>query len=233
MLHIEHKLKIKGKEVSENRSNQWLFAIVGIVIAAIFLVSIYIGYLLLTTPDNSESEFDIVVGSDGVTVIEPPQAMPDFTLTSQSNETIQLSDLGGQLVLMSFGFTHCPDVCPTTLGDMRSIHEKLGEQADNVHFVFMSVDGERDTPKVLAEYFQTHRVDTFLIGMTGSEEDVRAAIEPYGGEFLLGEPDDFGNYQVQHTAGMFLLDRDRNWIRRYTFGTSITRIVEDLQDVIN
>lgn len=219
--------------MSENRSNQWLFAIIGIVGAAIILVGIYIGYLLLTTPDDSDSDFDIVAGSDGVTVIEPPQAMPDFTLTNQFDEAIQLSDLDGQHVLMSFGFTHCPDICPTTLGDMRSIHERLGEQAENIHFVFMSVDGERDTPEVLAEYFQTLRVDSFLIGMTGTEEDVRTAIEPYGGEFILGETDEFGNYQVQHTAGMFLLDQNSNWIRRYTFGTSITRIVEDLREVLN
>lgn len=215
--------------MQKNKNNQWLFVTIGFILLAIIFVLIYIGYLMLSAP---EDELDILSSSDGVTVIEPAKAIDNFSMTKQDGETIALSDLGDKYALISFGFTHCPDVCPTTLGDMRSIHERLDALADDIHFVFISVDGERDTPEVLSEYFQTLQVDSFMIGMTGTETEARHAGVGFGIDFILHEPDEFGNYQVDHTAGMFLVDKDSRWLRRYTFGTAISRIVEDLQELI-
>lgn len=221
---------VKGKHVQKNRTNQSLFLIVGLVVVAIALVLMYIVYLMLT---NSIAENNAVsgTGSDGVMVINPPQAIPDFTLTNQAGEAIQLSSLKADFTLMNFGYTHCPDVCPATITDMRSIRENLGTDADKFDFVFVSVDGKRDTPQVLSGFFQTLRVDSFMIGMTGTEDDVRAAVKPFGVDFILNKPDKSGEYSVDHTAGMFLLNKNKEWIRRYSFGTTTQRIAEDLQSI--
>src|SRR5690606_4994054 len=102
------------KPVKEN-SNRGLFTFIGIIVAAIAVVLVYIAYLFLSEPS-------IVLAPEvdnfsGITRIEPAQAMPDFSLSNQNGETISLSDLYGKPILLTFGFTHCPDVCPITLGE--------------------------------------------------------------------------------------------------------------------
>lgn len=219
--------------MSKKNSNQWVFSIISAVVAIIAIVIVYIAYLLLSPPEADNNDVILVQeNNNGITVIEPARPMSDFTLTNQFDEAIQLSDLIGKPILLSFGFTHCPDVCPITLGEMRAIHEELGEQADNINFLFISVDGARDTPEVLAQYFETLRVDSFMIGMTGTEEDIRAASEAYAVYITINEPDENGFYLVDHTAGMYLLEADGNWIRRYTFGTESSIITEDVRRVL-
>lgn len=208
---------------------QILFGLVAGLVGVIGLLLVYI--LLLSIPSRSMPVSDATIIEDHpITVIDPPLPMPDFTLTSTDNQTFSLSDLTPQPVIMAFGFTHCPDVCPITLNEMRTIHEVIG---DDIHYAFISVDGERDTPEALTTYFTSLGVDAFMIGLTGSEADVRAMGEPYGLEFILEEPNRFGNYNVAHTAGMFLLDAERGWIRRYRFGMRPRDIIDDLQAILN
>jgi protein SCO1/2 len=116
---------------------------------------------------------------------------------------------------------------------MRSIHETLGAKANALNFVFISVDGERDTPDVLRDYFELLRVDNFLVGMTGTPEAVRELSAEYGVDFIYGEADENANYDVSHTAGMFLLDANQNWIRRYTYGTPAQVIAADIEPLLN
>jgi protein SCO1/2 len=213
--------------------NTWLVYLVSSLTGAIVLVVVYIAYLLFTTPQPTPLIITPEAMSNGITAIEPPLLMSDFTLTDQHNEPIQLSNLDGKPTLLTFGFTHCPDVCPITLGEMRNIHELLGANADNLNFVFISVDGERDTPDILRDYFELLHVDSFLVGMTGTPEAVRELGTEYGVEFFYGETDENGNYDVSHTAGMFLLDTNQNWIRRYTYGTLAQVIAADIEPLLN
>jgi protein SCO1 len=208
-----------------------LVYLIGSLTSAIVLVAVYIAYLLLTQPTTSITPTPDYA-SNGVIVIEPPLPMPDFTLTSQYNEPISLSDLTGKPTLFTFGFTHCPDVCPLTLGEMRVIHEALGAKADALNFVLISVDGERDTPNILRDYFALLNVDMFLIGMTGAPNSVRELSAAYGVEFIYNEADENGNYDVSHTAGMFLLDANQNWIRRYRYGTLAQVIAADIEPLL-
>lgn len=214
----------------KNRINQAVFAAIGVLVIAIVVILAYIAYLMLG--DAKQNRLDFALESDGVMVIEPPIALPDYTLTDENGEPVALSALDGQPTLLTFGFTHCPDVCPITLGEMRQIHEGLGDLADDLDFVFISVDGERDTPQVLDTYLTTLRVNDFVLGMTGTEAELREFAIPYGVEFIYGEPDALGNYTVEHTAGMFLLDGERNWVRRYRYGTPSGRIVTDLREFL-
>lgn len=214
--------------MKNKQGSRVIFSLIGSLVVIIVVVAIYIAYLLLSTPDTVYAP-DLVLDEDGITDISPALTIPDFTLTDENNNSISLSDLSGKPTLITFGFTHCPDVCPITLGEMRTIHEELGAIADDINYIFVSVDGERDTPEVLGTYFTTLRVNDFVRGMTGSEPELRAFTEPFGVEFIYNAPDRFGNYSVDHTAGIFLLDAEQNWVRRYRYGIQNYLIVEDIQ----
>lgn len=217
--------------MKEKRRNNYLLWLIGSLVAVILIVVAYIGFLLIQDPSESDVP-EYLLDDDGITEIEPALEIPDFTLTDQDNDPIQLSDLNGRLTLVTFGFTHCPDVCPITLGEFSNIRDALGTDADSLDYVFITVDGERDTPDVLNTYFRTLRVDEFVVGMTGTEEALREVAEPFGVEFIIHEADQFGNYSVDHTAGMFLLDENGNWIRRYRYGTRSQIVADDIQAIL-
>lgn len=183
----------------------------------------------------------------GGAVVNPPHKVQDFTLTSQTGETMSLSDLRGQAVLMFFGYTHCPDVCPTTLADYRRVKEALGDDADDVRFVFISIDGARDTPQVLAQYLG--QFDPDFIGMTGDEATLRQMGAEYGllfqqetisvdhdheegNEHQHVEELDSDNYFVEHTSPSFLIDRDGYLRLVYFYGTDTDAIAEGIRQVL-
>ena len=169
---------------------------------------------------------------DGITIINPPRAMPDFTLTSQHNTPISLHELVGQPTLMFFGYTYCPDICPLTLNEFQQIRDGLGNLGDRVNFVFISVDGDRDTPARIADYFETRRVEDF-IGLTGEEADIRRIGADYGLHFQPAQSTkDAANYLVDHTSSAFLLDASGKWIRKYAFGTAVATITNELRELL-
>lgn len=232
--------KMTRQEQPQGPSNQTLLMVIGVLIAAIAVVGLYIVFDRLTeTPPT-----DVVTSSrqnivdqddyDGSTRLDPPREMPDFTLTSHTGEPLSLSALRGQPVLLTFGFTHCPDICPLTLNEFKQIQGSLGEAGDEVHFVFISVDGQRDTPRALRQYFEVRGIDDF-IGLTGPEADLRRLGVDYGLYFETSpnpNSNDPNNYLVDHTAGAFLLDEQGRWVYRYAFGTATEVIVDDLQNLL-
>jgi protein SCO1 len=151
----------------------------------------------------------------------------DFTLIDQQGQETHLHDLRGQFVLLAFGYTHCPDICPITLATFRRIKEQLGDQAAQVTFVWVSVDGTRDTPERLREYISMF--DPAFVGMTGDEAASRAAISAFNGDFTLNT---YGglreNYTVDHTASTFLVDPQGRWVRTYSYGTNASVIAQDV-----
>ena len=84
--------------------------------------------------------------------VDPPHLLQDFTLTSQTGDPIRLSDLRGRAAVLFFGYTHCPEECPTTMANFKRVKQMLGDQADQTAFVFISVDGTRDTPAQLTSF---------------------------------------------------------------------------------
>jgi len=217
-------------------SNQTLYIIIGVLFIGIVGVGLFLIFTRLTqTQDPTADDLAALVleaeDFDGSTALKPPREMPDFTLTNQHGEPMRLSDLRGKPTLMSFGFTHCPDICPLTLNEFRQIQADLDEAGDDVNFVFISVDGARDTPEVLASYFRVRGIDDF-VGLTGEEEELRRIGVDYGLFFEYGEPDENGFYNVDHTAGALLLDADGMWVMRYAYGTEKEVIVEDLEAML-
>lgn len=224
------------KEKKKNDpTTRMLYGIIGVLIVGIVGVSLFIVFDRLTEPeDNNVGSFTVVdvEDFDGTTKIDPPREMPDFTLANQNNELTSLSDFRGKYILITFGYTHCPDVCPLTLNEFRRIQESLGDKAENVEFVFISVDGARDTPDAIKQYFETRKLNGF-VGLTGDEVDLKRLGVDYGLFFEVAEGTSQGGYLVDHTAGSYLLDPEGRWIMRYQFGILPSVIVDDLETFIS
>jgi protein SCO1/2 len=133
-----------------------------------------------------------------------------FTLVDTDGNTVTEAFLRGKPVAMFFGFTHCPDVCPTSMIDAAGWLGKLGEDADELQVVFVSVDPERDTPAVLKEYLSAF--DSRIVGLTATDpETIRAVADEYRIQFEK-VPLSNGSYTVNHTADMLLFDREGEFV---------------------
>ncbi len=155
--------------------------------------------------------------------------VPSVTLVNQDNQPMKLSDLKGKPVLMSFGYTYCPDVCPMTLSDFRRVKRELGDAGDKVEFVLISVDPARDTPDVLKRYIEAF--DPSFIGMTGDEATLQKLAYALDGLFEKQKPNegDPNSYTVAHTSFMYLFDQNGKWKMKYPFGTPVDVLVADLK----
>ncbi len=137
-------------------------------------------------------------------VITPPKPMPNFTLQS-AQRAISLNDFRGKLVVLYFGYTNCPDICPLTLANLRQAMDRIGDKAKDVQVLFISVDWKRDTPEKLASYASVFRPD--FIGLIGTQEQIDKTTKDYGIFYLLNIADKNGYYSVDHTASVLVLNR--------------------------
>ena len=128
-----------------------------------------------------------------------------FTLTASDGTPFPSTKLNGKPAALFFGFTHCPDVCPTTLARLAKLRRQLGKGDDALSIVFISIDPERDTPAEIANYLQLF--DTPVIGLTGTPAQVEQVKKQYG-IFSQKVEQPAGGYSVDHTASVILLDRN-------------------------
>lgn len=156
-----------------------------------------------------------------------------YLLMDPNGRALTNHDFPGQFQLISFGYTYCPDICPTTLVAQAAILRALGERAAGVQPVFITVDPERDTPEVLQRY--TSYFHPRIIGLTGSPELIARAAEHFRVRYERvqepGAPADA--YHVDHTAGMFLLGPDGSYIRRFAYETPAAEIAERLAALLD
>jgi len=158
--------------------------------------------------------------------LDSPTQATDFTLTSQTGEPVSLSDLRGKLVLLYFGYTFCPDVCPTTLSTLNQALELMGKKADDVQVVMVSVDPERDTPEVLANYLSNFNPS--FMGLTGTHDQIASAATGLGVFFEKHEGSAATGYLVDHTASVMALDQQGRLRLVIPFETSAEDIASDL-----
>ncbi len=149
-----------------------------------------------------------------------------FELIDQTGKPRTSTDFRGKLMLVYFGFTFCPDICPTDLQAIGQTLDKLGAEADSVQPIFITVDPERDSAQHLAEYVPMFHPR--LIGLTGSAEAIRKAADAYKVYYAKVDPDKptDGYYTVDHTAYIYLMDREGNYLGFFPPGTSADRMVE-------
>ncbi len=165
------------------------------------------------------------------TVLNPPRPLEDFTLTDHTGAPFSLSDLRGRPALVFFGFTNCPDICPTTLGEFKRVKSLLGRDADEVAFVFVSVDPQRDTPERLAEYVGAF--DPAFIGLTGDDAALRPIAQEFG-VYYQAVPLEGSEtaYTVDHTASSFALDREGRLAIVFSYGTPPDAIVQRIRALL-
>lgn len=197
---------------SEKSTNHLLYVFAACVSLAVTAVMV-IFILSLAAPAQPAA-------ADGATMIEPPRTLSDFTLVSHTGEPRSLSSLRGRKVLLLFGYTHCPDVCPLTLNEFARVRDLLGSEAEETAFVFVSVDGKRDTPQHLHDYLTRRQVSDFVMGMTGDERTLRRIGRDYNLFFQVHDTaDNETNYLVDHTASTFLIDEEGRLVTTFAFGT--------------
>lgn len=161
------------------------------------------------------------------TAIDPPRELTEWTFRSTRGEPISLSDLRGKPTLIFFGYTNCPDFCPATLGDFKRIKAQLGTRGDDVNYVFISVDPDRDTPAALKQYVEFF--DPSFIGLSGDETTLRQIAPEYGLYYQHREIEGSqAGYFVDHTVVTYLLDREARLVKIYSHQVEPDTIGDDL-----
>jgi len=163
------------------------------------------------------------------TVLQSPQPAPDFELQAAHGQTVRLSDYRGKLVLLYFGYTFCPDVCPTSLSKLGHAMEALGKQADDVQVIMISVDPERDTPEMLAEYVSFFHPS--FIGVTGTPDEIAEVATLYGIFYEAHEGTAASGYLVDHTASVMVIDREGHLKLVYPYTTPDQDVYISAEDI--
>ena len=164
----------------------------------------------------------------GTTYAEPYPPASDFVLTRGDGTSFQFSAMRGKVVLLFFGYTSCPDVCPTTMAELNQAMGKLNEEdAGRVQVVFVTVDPGRDTPERVQEY--VNHFNPNFIGLSGTEEELTKVWNKYGVFREVVEGTSALGYLVNHTARVTLIDADGNLRISFSFETPVDDIVYDLK----
>jgi protein SCO1/2 len=166
------------------------------------------------------------------THLDPAWPLPDFELTDANGQPFRLSDAEGKLVLIYFGYTHCPDVCPLTLLDIKEALKGL-ESAERVQVIFISLDPERDTPERLNRYLRAF--DPGFIGLTGADSQaIQEVIKTYRVEVEKEETSQpAAGSLVDHTARLYLINPRRELFLTYAFGFDPADLRHDLKQLLH
>ena len=149
-----------------------------------------------------------------------------FRLTDQNGRPVTDEDFRGKPFLVFFGYTHCPDVCPTTLFDVSEVMRHLGPDADKTAALFITVDPERDTPATLKDYLGSF--DPHLRGITGAPDAVAAVAKEYR-VYYKKVPTENGDYSMDHTAIVYLMDKEGRFVSPFSLRRPTQASVADLK----
>jgi protein SCO1 len=161
----------------------------------------------------------------------PPSPAMDFSLTAADGAEFRLSHQRGKIVLLSFGYTFCPDVCPTTLVELSQVRARLGEAAKRVQVAFITLDPERDTAERLRLY--TTAFDPSFIGLTGSAAQLEEVRRAYG---VIAEKQVVSGtaaaYLIAHSAYTYVIDPEGRLRLLFPFGLSIEEMADDIKQLM-
>ena len=164
------------------------------------------------------------VATTGTALIGGP-----FTLVGREGKTVTDRAFRGKFMLVFFGFTHCPDICPAELQVMSAALDDLGPKANDIVPIFITLDPERDTPKVVADYVANF--NPRFVGLTGSPEQVAEAAKAYRVTYSKfqeegAKPDD---YTIDHVALVYLMGKDGEYLANFAYGTPAAKMAETLK----
>jgi len=157
---------------------------------------------------------------------EPYPVAPEIELTRANGANFRLSEARGEVVALFFGYTSCPDICPTTMAELNQALQKLGDKAGQVQVLFVTVDPERDTPQRVQEY--VNHFNTDFIGLSGSEAELANVWNQYGVFREIVDGTSAAGYLVNHTARVTLIDQQGNLRVSFGFDTPVEDVVHDL-----
>ena len=161
-------------------------------------------------------------------VFDPPRAAPDFELQASNGSPLTLQQFRGKVVVVQFGFTKCPKVCPVTLANVTQAFRLLGPRSSDVQLVFVTVDPQRDTPERLREYLGLF--DPRFLGVTGTQEQLQAVNQHYGvAATRVVSADQKLGYEMHHSSSIYLIDRAGLLRVMVPFGKPPKDIAHDLE----
>ena len=186
-----------------------------LVIATAFAASLVLGLLI------------VFWAMGGVSKVAQPAAIGGpFQLTDQNGKAVTDKNLKGKPTLIFFGYTHCPDVCPTSLFEISEVLRVMGKDADKVNAVFISVDPERDTPATMKDYLSSF--DPHLEGLSGDPAETAKVITSYR-VYAKKVPTKDGDYTMDHTALIYLMDRDGRFVSPFNLKRTPEEAAADLK----
>lgn len=155
----------------------------------------------------------------------------DFSLTADDGRPFQSTSLRGKVVLVFFGYTFCPDVCPTTLSKIAAVRRKLGADGDRMKTVYITVDPKRDTPKVMHDHLAQFSVDA--VGLTGAEEEIARVARQFGAGFEIEPSDSAASYTVAHTTRLYGIDPQGRTRLLFAYEASVDEIVAGIRAMLS
>jgi protein SCO1/2 len=195
--------------------------LLGVIVAVGVIGAAAVGWLLADrlTADTG--------GGSGEALIES-----EFALVDQTGKAVTDENFAGRWQLVFFGFTYCPDVCPTTLATVSAVLDELGDDADQIAPLFVTVDPERDTPAVMAEYLANF--DPRIVGLTGAPEEIKAAAKAFRVYYAKVDEDDLpGGYTMDHSAFLYLMDPDGDYAAHFSHQDDIAKIAGGIRDFLH
>lgn len=190
------------------------------VIVAGFLIGALGGATLLVLSQGGQGP---AVQTSGKALIGGP-----FTLVDQTGKTVTDQDFRGRYMLVFFGFTHCPDICPAELQVMSAALDALGPKADSVVPIFITLDPERDTQAAMAAYVKNF--GPRFVGLTGSSEQIAAAAKAYRVAYSKFQQDKTSSdYSIDHSALVYLMGKNGEYITHFAYGTPASQMTETLR----
>lgn len=187
------------------------------------------GVVLLTVPkpNGGSGGNSMNVASTGAAQVGGP-----FTLTDHTGKKVSEQDFAGRFLLVAFGFTYCPDVCPTELQVMSAALDKLGEKAKQVQPVFITIDPERDTAEQMASYVSNFHES--MMGLTGSAEEIARVAKMYRVYYRkVDDPESSAGYTMDHSAIIYLMDKQGNFLSHFAFGTKFEDMAKRMEEAID
>ena len=155
----------------------------------------------------------------------------ELSLTDQNGKPRTLADFRGKAVVLFFGYTHCPDVCPTTLAELSQVMKMLGSDADRVQVLFVTVDPERDTPAVLSQYVTAF--DPRFLGLSGDAAATRRAAKEFKVFYEKHKGSAPGEYSVDHSAGTYVIDPEGRLRLFVGYGKADAGLARDIRTLLN
>lgn len=185
-------------------------------LGAFVIIVVFLGSILLIEPYKLK-------GSE----ITSPVVAPSFSLQSSQGDQYRLKDHQGKIIILFFGYTFCPDICPTTLYMFKEVKDRLGKNFNDAEIVFITVDPERDNQEKLSNYLSTF--DNTFFGLTGSMNDLEKVWKDYGVYRQVNNVGGTTGYLVDHSTRLYLIDKKGNLKVTYPVDTPVSDLVSDIK----